>query len=120
MPSPNHQNAQQIYAEAMDAARNVIELTRVMKRRAAKRIAEPMVRSSNSVCNNFLLAWQARQDPAAFKDKLKAAVQDAQVTRDKLSEAADANQMPVERTRMLVKIYDALIIRLKTLLEPPA
>ncbi len=115
MTQASHQDAQQLYGEAMDAAKQVMELTRLMKRRAAKRIAEPMVRSSNSVCNNFLVAWQNRADRRIFLEKLTAAIADARSTRDHLSASADANEMPVEQTRQVVATYDALIVRLTEL-----
>jgi four helix bundle protein len=117
MTQASHQDAQQLYGEAMDAAKQVMELTRLMKRRAAKRIAEPMVRSSNSVCNNFLVAWQNRADRRIFLEKLTAAIADARSTRDHLSASADANEMPVEQTRQVVATYDALIVRLTELME---
>jgi len=117
MTQANHQDAQKLYGEAMDAAKQVMDLTRIMKRRAAKRIAEPMVRSSNSVCNNFLIAWQNRTDHKLFLEKLTAAITDAQATRDRLNTAADANEMPVEQTRQVVATYDSLIARLTELMN---
>lgn len=115
MTSPTQQDAQRIYGEAMEAAKQVMDLTRLMKRRAAKRIAEPMVRSSNSVCNNFLVAWQKRSEPRTCGEKLTSAIADARSTRDHLASAADANEMPVERTRQVVATYDALILQLEEL-----
>lgn len=116
MTQASQKNAQQIYGEAMDAARQVMDLTRLMKRRAAKQIAEPMVRSSNSVCNNFLVAWQNRDNPRVFKEKIDAALADARFTRDRLIASADANEMPVEATRQVAATYDALIASLTFLL----
>ncbi len=119
MTPASQKDAQQIYGEAMDAARQVMDLTRIMKRRAAKQIAEPMVRSSNSVCNNFLVAWQNRANPQVFKEKIDAALADARLTRDHLTARADANEMPVEATRRVVATYDALIARLTSLITAP-
>lgn len=113
--TPSKEEVQQLYDEAMTAAKQVLELTRLMKKKAAKKIVEPMVRSSNSVCNNFLLAWQARDTAPVFSEKMNSAIRDARSTRDLLSAAADANKMPVEKTRAVVKNYDDLIARLENL-----
>lgn len=115
MGNPDRKEADEIYAAAMDAAVHVMELTRVMRRNVAKRIAEPIIRTSNSVSNNFLLAWQNRDNAEQFRSKLSAAIRDATDTRNRLDAAATANQMPVERTRKVVQIYDALIKRLQAL-----
>jgi four helix bundle protein len=115
--SDRHTDAQNVYAAAMNAAVQVMELTRIMRKKAMKRVAEPVVRSSNAVCANFLAAWQGRSDPEVYRTKLTAALADATRTRDELKNAADSNLMPVERTRAVVQLYDELIDRLTGMLK---
>jgi four helix bundle protein len=101
----------------MTAAVQVMELTRIMRKKAMKRIAEPIVRSSNAVCSEFLTGWQKRNDPAVYKEKMTSALKNATQTRDQLKGAADSNLMPVERTRTVVQLYDDLINRLTMMMD---
>jgi four helix bundle protein len=119
MPSyaEKHAEAQKIYDAAMHAAVQVMELTRIMRKKAMKRIAEPIVRSSNAVCSEFLAGWQKRNDPAVYKEKMNSALASATQTRDQLKGAADSNLMPVEKTRVVVQMYDELIQQLTGMMQ---
>jgi len=101
----------------MNAAMQIMELTRIMRKRAMKRIAEPIVRSSNAVCSEFLTGWQKRNEPVIYKEKMTSALKNATQTRDQLKGAADSNLMPVERTRSVVQLYDDLIVSLTAMLQ---
>jgi len=113
-----HTEAQNIYTAAMNAAVQVMELTRIMRKKAMKRIAEPIIRSSNAVCSEFLTGWQKRNEPAVYQEKMTSALKNATQTRDQLKGAADSNLMPVEKTRVVVQVYDDLIARLTEMLKP--
>ena len=101
----------------MNAAVQVMELTRIMRKKAMKRIAEPIIRSSNAVCSEFLTGWQKRNEPVPYHEKMTSALKNATQTRDLLKGAADSNLMPVERTRAVAQVYDDLIARLTALLQ---
>jgi four helix bundle protein len=101
----------------MNAAMQVMELTRIMRKKAMKRIAEPIVRSSNAVCSEFLTGWQKRNEPVIYNEKMTSALKNATQTRDQLKGAADSNLMPVERTRSVVQLYDDLIVSLTGMIQ---
>jgi four helix bundle protein len=101
----------------MNAAVQVMELTRIMRKKAMKRIAEPIIRSSNAVCSEFLVGWQKRNETVVYQEKMTSALKNATQTRDQLKGAADSNLMPVEKTRAVVQVYDDLIARLTAMLQ---
>jgi len=59
-----------VYAQAMDAAMELFQLTRNFQREEAFSLKDQVRRSSRSVCGNIGEAWRKRRYKAAFIAKL--------------------------------------------------
>lgn len=71
----------EVYLKAFSAAMKVYEMTNNFPTHEKYSLVDQIRKSSRSVCSNLAEAWRKRKYPAAFKNKLTDAMQEASETQ---------------------------------------
>jgi len=71
----------EVYQIAFASAMNIYQLTKNFPADEKYSLVDQIRRSSRSVCSNLAEAWRKRRYPAAFKNKLTDAMQEASETQ---------------------------------------
>jgi four helix bundle protein len=108
-----------VYQNAMAAAMEIFEITKVFPREEKYSMVDQMRRSSRSVCANLAEAWRKRRYKAAFVAKLNDTESEAAETQVWIEFAERCDYLPPALSTKLCETYDSVIGQIIRMIEQP-
>ncbi len=98
-----------VYRDSVDAAMQIVRLTRTFPPEEVYSLTSQMLRSSRSVAANFVEAWRKRRYEGAFVSKLSDAESEAAETQVHIEFAVKCGYLARDEGAALYKRYERLI-----------
>jgi len=108
-----------VYQNAMEAAMEIFEITKVFPTEEKYSLIDQIRRSSRSVCANLAEAWRKRRYVAAFISKLSDAEGEAAETQTWLQFSVLCKYLSREKGKALYEVYERIIGKLVTMINNP-
>ena len=98
-----------VWCDAMDAAMDVFQTTKLFPAEEKYSLVDQVRRSSRSVAANITEAWRKRRYEAAFKSKLNDAEAEASETQTWIEMARRCNYIDADTAKRLDDRYEKII-----------
>ena len=104
-----------VYRKAFEVAMRIYQLTKNFPSEEKYALVDQIRRSSRSVCSNLAEAWRKRRYPAAFRNKLTDAMQEASETQCWLEFSLACCYLSNEQFEQLDAEYESILAMLNVM-----
>jgi len=110
-----HYRDLEVYQKAFSAAMNIYKITANFPLEEKYSLVDQIRRSSRSACSNLAEAWRKRRYPAAFKNKLTDAMQEASETQCWLEFSLACHYIKKDVFEQLDQEYESILAMLNSM-----
>jgi four helix bundle protein len=103
-----HYRDLEVYQKAFESAMRIYQITKDFPPDEKHSLVDQIRRSSRSVCSNLAEGWRKRRYPAAFKNKLTDAMQEASETQCWLEFSLACSYLHNEHFKQLDAEYESV------------